>query len=961
MTLSECVQRLLEISDREERYSFLCACVEGSSKQEIDQFAESLKNKVTDLIHENTERAIDLADCIRLLSEITGDGLHRALGLRVMGLALVQGKGDFQGALPLYHEAASIHQAHGDRLGEALVYLNEIWALGNVGRSEEAIQKGEWAKKTFEEFSERFLLGKVCNNLALVYCRMGEFRHSLDLLEQASVLYQEFGRESENLLSSAENNRALNLVYIGHYREAIKAGEMAVQLSENLNQPIASARAKHSLGLILSQQGHFTRALVLYDEARRVHEAHHQLHEAALCQLSAMGCLGVMRRFDEVIEINHEIQPVFHQLKMYHEEGQAFLFCANSLTAMGKREEAISAYQTARQIFEQEGNKFLVGRCDLERAKLYLQMDELSISTDLAEQCALDFHTRGLTVYYAHASLIIAQAALKSGDIQKSERVLKEIRELLKKNKWEDWRYRCFQISADISRQQNQFDEAFDYLEQAIFELEQLRGNIMLEYRSGFIEDKQNAYSEMVDLCLEREIPEKGFRFAERAKSRALLELLAYRPDMSIQARDEKDSFLVAELMTLREHREARLRYGVNLMSTNGHEVHAQVNLLQQEVRAIENKMTALWHRLLTQNADYARDASLWEVRPDEFPQLDAHSILVEFFSIKDQWVVFVISPGLDEKKAVRAIRLAVTSREIEDLLQRFKVNLGFVPRSSPPQMDNLIHNAQKVLRQLYELLFAPITPLLSDFPNLIIVPHGPLHYLPFHALFDGDQYLVEKFQISYLPAAGVLHNHQEHSTSHEYIMMGHSFNGRLPHAVEEARRVARLWDVEAICDEDASPQILSSRAENSRLIHLACHGDFHADNPLFSGLALENGWLTTLDVFNLRLKASLVTLSACMTGRSVIGGGDELFGLMRAFLSAGAASLLLTHWPVSDESTAWFMENFYRTLKDGATKGAALRAIQRQFLSKENENLQKYRHPYYWAPFFLVGQDDFL
>jgi CHAT domain-containing protein len=115
-------------------------------------------------------------------------------------------------------------------------------------------------------------------------------------------------------------------------------------------------------------------------------------------------------------------------------------------------------------------------------------------------------------------------------------------------------------------------------------------------------------------------------------------------------------------------------------------------------------------------------------------------------------------------------------------------------------------------------------------------------------------------------------------------------------------------------------------------------------------GLALADGWLTTLDIFNWRLQASLVTLSACQTGRSVVAGGDELLGLMRAFLAAGAASLVASLWAVEDRSTALLMENFYRQLAAGAGKGAALRAAQLSLLDGA------YVHPYYWAPFFLVG-----
>jgi CHAT domain-containing protein len=162
------------------------------------------------------------------------------------------------------------------------------------------------------------------------------------------------------------------------------------------------------------------------------------------------------------------------------------------------------------------------------------------------------------------------------------------------------------------------------------------------------------------------------------------------------------------------------------------------------------------------------------------------------------------------------------------------------------------------------------------------------------------------------------------------------------------------LWGCTALVEEEASLDSLHKRASECHVLHLATHGEFRGDNALFSGLALSDGWLTTLDIFNLRLNAELVTLSACQTGRSVVGGGDELFGLMRAFLSAGAASLVATLWTVEDRSTALLMQRFYQRLVKGESRGGALREAQLQFL-REDEN-KMYNHPYFWASFFLVG-----
>ena len=220
-----------------------------------------------------------------------------------------------------------------------------------------------------------------------------------------------------------------------------------------------------------------------------------------------------------------------------------------------------------------------------------------------------------------------------------------------------------------------------------------------------------------------------------------------------------------------------------------------------------------------------------------------------------------------------------------------------------------------------------------------------------------GNSICCSNMRSSDLPAGSFLRYCQEAQRSGSGLMaLGHSIAGRLPHAVEEARAIAALMHGQALVEDEATLARFQEMAAECRILHLAAHGDFRPDNPLFSGLALADGWLTTLDIFNLRLSASLVTLSACQTGRSVVSGGDEWLGLMRAFLSAGAASLALSLWAVEDRSTARLMEAFYQGLAEGHTKAAALREAQLQFLlgqHDEAETAALYTHPYFLGALF--------
>ena len=158
------------------------------------------------------------------------------------------------------------------------------------------------------------------------------------------------------------------------------------------------------------------------------------------------------------------------------------------------------------------------------------------------------------------------------------------------------------------------------------------------------------------------------------------------------------------------------------------------------------------------------------------------------------------------------------------------------------------------------------------------------------------------------------------------------------------------LPDAELLVGADANEAALRDKGAHSRLIHIATHGSFRQDNPMFSGIRLGGAYLSLYDLYHLKLEAELVTLSGCATGLNVVAPGDELLGLIRGLLYAGAQSLLLTLWDVNDRSTADFMTRFYRRIRDGEGKASALQGAMRELRNN-------YPHPYHWAPFTLIGK----
>jgi CHAT domain-containing protein len=248
----------------------------------------------------------------------------------------------------------------------------------------------------------------------------------------------------------------------------------------------------------------------------------------------------------------------------------------------------------------------------------------------------------------------------------------------------------------------------------------------------------------------------------------------------------------------------------------------------------------------------------------------------------------------------------------------------------------------------------APVEADVADAGRIVFVPYGAAHAVPFHALFDGESHLLERTEVVVSPSSQVLRLCCERAprpaTAPTALALGHTDGGRLRHALTEAQTVSALLGGECYLEDRATRQALAGAAPRHGVVHLAAHGEARLDNPAFAHLKLADGQLSTIDVLNLDLQGALVTLSACETGRSVVAAGDELIGLSRGFLYAGASTLVQSLWRVEDGSTAQLMERLYRALRDGHSKGAALRQAQLELLADHPD------HPYQWAPFQLIG-----
>ena len=498
--------------------------------------------------------------------------------------------------------------------------------------------------------------------------------------------------------------------------------------------------------------------------------------------------------------------------------------------------------------------------------------------------------------------------------------------------------------------------EAEASFKRAIEQIESLRAPLPAEeFRAAFFSDKLAPYDEMVRLCLadkETNRAAEALGYVERARSRALVEILGGTLKVLPQPRDEFEAELLAQLEELREQL-SWFYSQINRPSqkSDQSERASEMAELQNEVREREHKMLEITRQLQHRGNELnltseAETLDIAQLQGD----LGEDAALVEYTTLDGELLAFVVTDeGID------VIRHLGSEQEVETQLEqlRFQIDtLRFGAERMRKHLPHLTKRALHHLQALYDVLLAPVEELIGE-RRLVIVPHRALHYVPFHALHDGIDYVIERREVCYAPSAVVL----RHCLAHKARPLRHAVlvgvpDELTPRVLDEVIALAPLFpEATSLLDESGTLAAVQHHAKSADVLHLACHGQFRPDNPLFSSLRLANSWLTVRDAYKLDLsRCELVALSACETGMSAVAPGNELIGLARGFFSAGAPSLLMSLWTVDDEATARLMTEFYQRLCAGASAATALRHAQLELMKEQP-------HPFFWSPFVLFGR----
>lgn len=483
-----------------------------------------------------------------------------------------------------------------------------------------------------------------------------------------------------------------------------------------------------------------------------------------------------------------------------------------------------------------------------------------------------------------------------------------------------------------ISEQSGNFEEAVDYYKKAIAVIEAQRSTINTEAaRIGFVGDKQKVYHRMIGALFKKNLFQEAFEYVERAKSRALVDLLASKHEFGVRG---KPNFQVATALRDMEAIENRNR-SLDADSISMDQAR-QRNIRHIEIR---EKLEAETPELATLVTVTKTDAAEIQAR------LEAEETLIEYYYSGDDLYAFILTTHDLKAAALPGEHLSQEIEALRKILEK--------------------ENSEKYTDasgKLYDRLVKPLLPYMKT-PRLIIVSHGALHYLPFSALGNKGGFLIDHYGLSHLPSASIIRFLKEKGSKNEVMILlfGNPDLGSsqfdLKYAEQEAKAISRLYPHSKLYLRDkATKDTFLQEASLYDYIHFATHGIFKVDSPLNSGIFLAgdgdmDGFLSVNELFSLKLNSDLVTLSACETGLGKVSNGDDVVGFIRGFLYAGTNSIVSSLWKVDDRATSFLMSEFYANLK---TMGKAEALRQAQLATKK-----RYASPYYWAAFQLTGKGD--
>lgn len=935
------------ISDAEARRRYLDRNPQLRSLEAI----ESIYDAVVLLGRVELQRAERLAEAAALLVVELKDPHATAQTERIAGHIFYMG-GRHRQAIPRYEKAHALFEALDRPLDVARTISGGLLqSLIYDGQYDRVFLLEKKARAIFTEHGDELRLSRLDINMGNVLYRQDRFQEALEYYERAYRGLLVHGEPMD--IALALRNMEVCYISLNEFEKAEGAHELTVRHCEQHGLTLLIVEADYNIAYLYYLRGEYLRAIELYDKTRARCEKLGEKYHRALCDLDESEIYLELNLTEGGEDLAHDAFLAFDELGLRYEAAKAATFSAIAQSQQGNSRRALEIFDEARVLFAGEQNQLWPPLIDLYKALVLNEAGRDDEAHELASAALEYFGTSPLQAKAAICELLLAEIELRFSDTESARHYCNSaLARLLEVES--PAAYQAYFMLGRVEEAGQNPELARDAYRLSYRKLEDLRSHLgREELKIAFLKDKLAVYEGLVVTSLALDAGDAGgaqaFEYVEQAKSRSLADLIAFR-SASLEPRAIHHPASMEQLHELRQKLNW-VNHQIELEELNpGPRSRERIERLRKQGREFEDSLMKAFTQVQSEDRELAglQNATGAVTAREIQERLPADTVLLEYYSARNRFYVCLITrTGTQVFPLAEAGQVREELRMLQLQLAKFRLGEEYIR----PLRGMLLEATEFHLRNLHALLIAPIRLHLKA-GHLIVVPHSFLHYLPFHALNDGQRALIDDFTVSYAPSASVFLLCQEKTpvTSGKALVLAVP-DERAPFIREEALQVAAaLGGARMFLGEEATEEQLKTYGPDCQFIHIATHGYFRQDNPMFSSIRLGNSLLSLFDIYQLHLNAEMVTLSGCGTGMNVVVGGDELIGLVRGLLFAGAQTLMVSLWEVHDQSTAEFMHDFYLSYgrlknKAGALREAVLKLRERQ------------PHPYYWAAFALVGK----